>query len=733
MHPHTPATIRSHTPEQPVQLANGAMLERARVAYQTWGTLNARGDNVIWVCHALTASSDVETWWPGLFGPGRTLDPERYFIVCANVLGGCYGSTGPQSTNPHTARRYGGDFPELEIGDLVEQQRQLADHLGVRSIELVLGASMGGFQVLEWARREPIRVRRIALIACSWRQPPQALAQARLQCEFIRRDPKFRNGHYRPEDPPVEGLALARQLGHLTYRCAEELEQRFARSQRDDGEFQVLSYLEHQGRKLVRRFDALSYLRLTEAMNRYDFAAGLDASVALRSLAQPALVVSLSSDQLYYPAEQARLAQYLPRSRLVEVDTAYGHDGFLVDAAKIDPLTRAFRDEPATSSSVRPLSSATAPRPRSGERLPLVVIGATGRVGRELLGLLAGLQGEFGVDLVGVANSRAALWQDAGLPAGLAAERLQAHNSGSSDALIEHVLTGPRPLLLVDCTASAAVARHTAKLLHAGVAVITPNKIAFAAEEADYGLLRTALNGSPLAAWSATVGAGLPILSTIRRLRAAGDQIRAVEASLSGTLGHVLTRTQDGASLLQALTEAVDQGLAEPDPRIDLGGEDVRRKLRIVLRSAGLDQAAAAIGHQPLLDLEPHGDWRTPLAAHEQAWAQRLAQARSHGLRLVYRARWSPESGAETGPALVPENHPLAGARGTENRAVIYSQHHENQPIVIAGAGAGIRITAAAVLADLQALVERCRLSPANWQQPAAVEARPRAVALGMA
>ena len=220
-----PPALQSWTPAAPLRLASGEMLAEATVGYQTWGELNAARDNVIWVCHALTASSDVASWWAGAFGPGRTLDPTRSYIVCANVLGSCYGSAGPSSLEPQGGQRYGAAFPELSVTDLVEHQRLLADHLGIRRIQLVVGASMGGFQVLEWARLEPVRVRRIALIATSWRQPPQALAQARLQCEFIRRDPKFKGGDYPPDDPPAEGLALARQLGHLTYRSAGELDQ----------------------------------------------------------------------------------------------------------------------------------------------------------------------------------------------------------------------------------------------------------------------------------------------------------------------------------------------------------------------------------------------------------------------------------------------------------------------------------------------------------------------------
>jgi homoserine O-acetyltransferase len=714
---HTPSTVQHYTPIAPLRLASGALLHGATVGYQTWGRLNAARDNVVWVCHALTASSDVESWWPGAFGPGRLLDPTRHFIVCANVLGGCYGSAGPTTVDPTTGERYGAHFPELSVCDLTDHQRLLADHLGICGIELVVGASMGGFQVLEWARREPLRVRRIALIATSWRQPPQALAQARLQCEFIRRDPKYRDGHYPEHDGPVEGLALARQLGHLTYRSADELDRRFGRERRDDGHYQVLSYLDYQGDKLVQRFDANAYLRLTEAMNHYDFAAGSTPEQALAAISQPALVAALDSDQLYYPTEQARLAGWLPRGRLVEIETLYGHDGFLVDAAKLDPALTAFRDEALLETSVTRLPI---PPPRVATRpprLPIALIGATGRVGSDLLNLLANRGVDAPVQLVGVANSRAGLWQADGLAPGLAAERLRAQTGGNAETLIDQLIADQRPALLIDCTASATIAAQAARLLEAGIALVTPNKIAFAGSQRDYNRLRLAAQSTP-AAWSATVGAGLPILSTIRRLRAAGDRLSAIEATLSGTLGSLLTRVHAGASLHQALTEAVDHGLAEPDPRIDLSGQDVRRKLTIMLREAGIEIEPEAIALDPLLHLSADRPWEEAVGTHERDWLGLIQDARRLQSRFVYRARWNPADGAHVALALVPDTHPLAGARGTENRIVLHSHYQGDTPIVIAGAGAGVRITAAAVLADVQSICEQLLPSAARNEAP---------------
>jgi homoserine O-acetyltransferase/O-succinyltransferase len=341
---HTPARLKQFTPPDGLVLSSGVHLQDATIGYQTWGQLNDTGDNAIWVCHALTGTSDVESWWAELLGANRALDPARHFIVCANVLGGCYGSAGPLDRE---------DFPTITIADMVRQQHLLAQHLGIRSIRLMLGGSMGGFQALEWTLRFPAMVQRLALVATSYRQPAQAIALSSLQCAQIRNDPKFANGRYDPNDPPIEGLALARQIGHLSYRCAEELDARFDREKDATGEFQVNRYLAHQGTKLTRRFDPNCYLLLNQAMNDFDACVGRgEPRFALGRLQQPVLIVSVDSDWLYPASEQARLADLLPNAALVHIHSRAGHDGFLLDAAQFEPALRSFvRDVEAIRSS----------------------------------------------------------------------------------------------------------------------------------------------------------------------------------------------------------------------------------------------------------------------------------------------------------------------------------------------------------------------------------------------
>lgn len=324
---HRPGALKYYTPFEPLLLDSGAALANALIGYQTWGTLNATGDNVIWVCHALTGTTDVAATWPALFGAGQVLDPEHYFIVCANVLGGCYGSAGPITQSD----MQGHGFPEISIFDMVRHQQMLAAHLGVKAIQLLLGGSMGGFQALAWAQQKAVPITKLALIATSYRQPAQASALADMQCQAIALDPNFKAGKYHASAPPKAGLALARQIGHLSYRCEAELNARFDRTERADGRLQVLSYLDHQGEKLANRFDANSYLRISRAMNR--FALNAD---QLSQIEAQALVISVRSDWLYPETEQRKLAEFLPNSRHLSIDSDYGHDGFLLDAVRFE-------------------------------------------------------------------------------------------------------------------------------------------------------------------------------------------------------------------------------------------------------------------------------------------------------------------------------------------------------------------------------------------------------------
>jgi homoserine O-acetyltransferase len=330
--------------ESPFDLESGGRLPSVTVAYRTWGRLNAAADNAVLVCHALTGSADVDRWWGALLGPGRALDPERDFVLCSNVLGGCYGTTGPTSPRPGGRRRWGGDFPAVSIRDIVRVQAALLDALGVRRLRLVLGGSLGGMQVLEWALLFPERVAALVPIAVSARHSAWTIALSAVQRQAIYNDPRWRGGRYPAGNGPEAGLAVARQVAMCTYRSRASLEARFSRGESEAGGFAVEAWLQHHGRALVDRFDAATYVALTKAMDTHDVGRGRGGwREALATVRAPALVVSIGTDVLYPPVEQEELASALPNGRLATLDSPHGHDSFLIEGETVNALVAGFR------------------------------------------------------------------------------------------------------------------------------------------------------------------------------------------------------------------------------------------------------------------------------------------------------------------------------------------------------------------------------------------------------
>lgn len=346
--PHT----RQQRLAEPLLLESGAVLPEVDIAYRSWGRLAADGSNAIVVCHAFTGSADADEWWAPLFGAGRVFDPEQDFIVCSNVLGGCYGSTGPTTPAPD-GQPWGGRFPAITIRDQVRAQMALADALGIRRIKLVIGGSMGGLQALEWAALDAQRTQAIAVIAASGRHSAWCTAWSEAQRLALAADPKYRDGYYHPADPPHAGLAAARAVAMATYRSPTSLSQRFGRAVGAEvfgdeahlpGELAVKGWLQHHGRQLVQRFDANSYRLLLDAMDSHDLARGRgDYVQVLRGITQPALIGSIDSDALYLPREQHELARLLPAAKLLHIDSVHGHDGFLIDAAGYQHELLAFK------------------------------------------------------------------------------------------------------------------------------------------------------------------------------------------------------------------------------------------------------------------------------------------------------------------------------------------------------------------------------------------------------
>ncbi|GJM33320.1 MAG: homoserine O-acetyltransferase [Saprospiraceae bacterium] len=322
-------------------LESGVVLNGIDIAYHTYGTLNPAADNAVWVCHALTANSDVADWWSGLVGPGRVIDPDQYFIVCANILGSCYGSTGPQENNPKTGVPFGKDFPLVTIRDIVNAQIMLRKHLEINKIRLALGGSMGGQQALEWAVMEPEKLEQICVLATNAKHSPWGIAFNEAQRMAIETDPTTYDNH---KDAGRAGLAAARAVAMLSYR--NYLTYQSTQSESDDHKidnFSASSYQRHQGKKLVDRFNVLSYLSLSRSMDSHNLARGRGSiAEALQSIRARTLVIGIRTDVLFPIEEQSLLTTYIPRSRLEIIDSLYGHDGFLVETEVIGALVKPF-------------------------------------------------------------------------------------------------------------------------------------------------------------------------------------------------------------------------------------------------------------------------------------------------------------------------------------------------------------------------------------------------------
>jgi len=335
---------RTITLADSVDLEFGGRLDEVRVAFRTWGRLDSARSNAVLVCHALTGSADADRWWSGLFGTGKTLDPGRDFIICSNVLGSCYGTTGPTSPRPGGSGYYGPDFPDVSIRDMVEVQRRLLDALGVRRLRLVIGGSMGGMQALEWAVSGSDRVDAAVAVATSGRHSPWCIALSEAQRAAIRADERWCGGRYPANRPPEHGLGAARMMAMCTYRNQAVFSERFGRAQTPEGVFQSESYLHHHAAKLARRFDANAYITLTRAMDSHDLGRGRGQyREVLGGITVPLLIVTISSDLLYPPREQQELASWIPHAHLAELTSPKGHDAFLIDTEELDSHIRHFQ------------------------------------------------------------------------------------------------------------------------------------------------------------------------------------------------------------------------------------------------------------------------------------------------------------------------------------------------------------------------------------------------------
>jgi homoserine O-acetyltransferase/O-succinyltransferase len=358
-------------PGSPLRLDSGAALAPLTIAYQTYGALNAAKSNALLICHALTGDQHVANlhpvtgrpgWWETMVGPGRPFDTDRFFVICPNVLGGCMGSTGPASINPETGEPYGLEFPIVTIADMVRAQALLVDHLGIDALFCVVGGSMGGMQVLQWAASYPDRVFAALPIATAARHSSQNIAFHEVGRQAVMADPDWRGGRYLVEGTrPAKGLAVARMAAHITYLSETALHRRFGRNLQDrsartfsfDADFQVESYLRHQGTIFVERFDPNSYLYMTRAMDYFDLAADYGGSLAtaFKGSRTRFCVVSFTSDWLFPTSDSRSIVRALNAGgasvSFVEIETDRGHDAFLLDVPDLVDTTRGFIDAAA--------------------------------------------------------------------------------------------------------------------------------------------------------------------------------------------------------------------------------------------------------------------------------------------------------------------------------------------------------------------------------------------------
>ena len=350
-----------------LKLESGADIGPVTLAYETCGTLNPEKTNVILVLHALSGDSHVAGyydpkdakpgWWDIMVGPGKGIDTDQYFVVCSNIIGSCSGSTGPSSINPETGKEYGTHFPVITIGDMVEAQKALMDHLGIGMLLSVIGGSVGGMQVLEWCTRFPDRVKSAVPLATTSRHSALAIAFNEVARQAIMADPNWNEGHYYSGKKPDMGLAIARMIGHITYLSDESMRLKFGRKLQNrsalsfefGAEFQVESYLQYQGKKFIERFDANSFLYITKAADYFDLARQYGSGSLVKAFSRckaKFLVVSYTSDWLYPTYQSKEMVKAMKKNDLdvsfCEIDAKWGHDAFLLPNERLDHLMAGF-------------------------------------------------------------------------------------------------------------------------------------------------------------------------------------------------------------------------------------------------------------------------------------------------------------------------------------------------------------------------------------------------------
>ncbi|MEA2766673.1 MAG: bifunctional aspartokinase / homoserine dehydrogenase 1 [Gemmatimonadaceae bacterium] len=697
------------------ELESGAVLRDIEQVYFLDGALNEARDNLVVVFHALTGSADaVGDWWRDVAGPDLAIDTNRYAVLCTNLLGSCYGTTGPSDP----ARR---PFPEVTTRDMARLVGELVQSLHVPSVALAIGGSLGGMVAMEFAATYPALTRNVVVLAAPAQHPASAIAWSHIQRRAI-------------AAAGDEGLEIARMIAMMTYRTAGELAARFGREERVGGGFAVARYLSRQGEKLRARFDSHTYLMLLDAMDSHDVGRGRGGVAhALSPVKGKIIGVGIPGDLLYDPTLDVRSWTEVAGAEYREIESQKGHDGFLLEGAQVSALLRELLGGLTATEDYRPgavggaaggrglLKTSNGARPYAVEptrsaRADVVILGY-GRIGRELARQLDGATGRIGVRVAAVIDRSGFVLDPNGL-SGLRLESLaDSKESGisladapsgvratASEALASIRQLGLSRPILVDLTASDTTP-ELEEAITAGMDLVLANKRPLAdLRDATRGLARHAAAHGRRVLHEATVGAGLPLLDTISKLQESGDEVLAIEGCPSGTLGYLFGEIGRGTPFSTALRAAMVLGYTEPDPREDLSGMDVARKALILAQLLGYE---GTLDNVEVVSLVPEGLRAVPAAEFlsrldelDSAWRDRVSKAHASGSVLRYRATVTADS-VRVGLVAVDVSSSFATLTGTDNQFAITTKRYRSNPIVITGPGAGVAVTAAGVLNDV--------------------------------
>jgi homoserine O-acetyltransferase len=650
------------------ELESGIVLPEVKIVYNTYGKLNADQSNVIWVCHALTANANVKEWWPEMFGSGKVLDPEKYFIVCPNFLGSYYGSTGAASEEVPEQFK-GKNFPLVSIKDMVQAHRLVAKALGIHKIQLLIGASLGGQQALQWAVAFPEEIKQLCVLATNAFHSPWGVAFNASQRLAMEADASFLQNL---PDGGKSGLKAARSIALLSYRTPEIYNATQAEESAETVEnFLAEAYQNYQGNKLVKRFNPYAYYAITKSMDSHHLGRGFNsAEEALKRISARTLCIGLPSDRLFSKEEQLFLAKHIPQAEYIEIDSVYGHDGFLVEGSKINSQILKWLN-PTENQSKNNINM------KNKLKIGLFGYGCVGQGFYKVLKESPDTLAE--INKIVVKDK----YKKRDLP-----EHLFFYQP--TDILIDHEIDVVVELI-DDSEAAYDIVKSALKL---GKHVVSANKklIAHHLEE----LVNLAKANEVSFLYEASVCASIPVIRNLEDYFKS-DHIEGFQGICNGTTNYILSRTAQGLSYEEALKEAQHQGFAESDPTLDVDGFDAKYKLGILLKHA------FGVNVQPD-DIFNYG------VRHVKPGHVRFANQKNVKLKLYsYAKRINNYVIGFVAPFFVHHTHANYHVEHEFNAVNINAKFAREQ--LFFGRGAGSIPTASAVLSDIQALQESYRYS----------------------